>query len=134
MVRFAPKLAKRSKYQGKAVFISLLIILWAVQAFAAEPPTIPAKNAGRYVGRMVKVRGKVVDVARSKNAIFINFGKDWRRDFTAVIFKGNFKDFEAARIDPMKYKGRNIVISGVIQNYKGRPEIIVMTPAQIKAY
>ncbi len=113
-------------------FISLLIVLGAVQAFAAEA-TIPAKNAGSYIGRTAKVRGKVFDVARSKNAIFINFGKDWRRDFTAVIFKGNFKDFEAAGVDPVKYKGRTIAISGVIQNYKGRAEIIVKSPAQIKA-
>lgn len=128
---------RRLKYPGRAVFIpffiALLIFLAGGQAFAAEPLTISAKNAGSYVGRTVKVRGKVLDVARSQKAIFINFGKDWRRDFTAVIFKGNFKDFEAAGINPMNYKGRTVVISGVVQKYKGRPEIIVMTPAQIKA-
>ncbi len=114
-----------------ACAISLSLV---VPAFGAGPTTtIPAKKAGSYIGRMLRVRGRVFDVARNRKAIFINFGKDWRRDFTAVIFKDNFKDFDDAGIDPMNYKGRTLVVSGVVQRYKGRAEIIVMRPAQIKA-
>lgn len=127
----------RLKYQSRAALISFFIVLLIFSvggaALAAEPLTIPAKNAGSYVGRTVRVRGKVIEVSKSQKAIFMNFGKDWRKDFTAVIFKGNFKDFEAAGVNPMNYKGRIVVISGVVQKYKGRPEIIVMTPSQIKA-
>ncbi len=131
---------RRLKHSGRAVLIPFFISLVIFSAyyprgsaFAAEPLPIPAKKAGSYVGRMVRIRGKVFEVYKSPKAIFINFGKDYRRDFTAVIFKGNFKDFEAARINPMNYKGRTLIVSGVVQKYKGRAEIIVMTPAQIKS-
>ena len=82
---------------------------------------------------MARVRGRVFDVYRSRNVIFINFGKDWRHDFTAVIFKENFKDFDSAGVNVIDYKGRTLVVSGVILKYKGRAEIILTRPSQIQA-
>lgn len=39
----------------------------------------------RLAGRFVVVKGRVSEVARTQRTTYINFGSDWRRDFTASI-------------------------------------------------
>ncbi len=121
------------------LFISFFVFqVYPESLYGAERPArsltvVQPQNAEKYTGRMVRVRGKVLDVHKSPKAVFMNFGKDINSDFTAVIFKGNFKDFDAKGINPLNYKGKVVTVSGVVQKYKGRAEIVVMSPSQITA-
>lgn len=108
--------------------------LWAGASSAAPSGSgviIPAADASGYVGRAVKVRGTVKDAHKTKNAVFLNFSGRRDKGFKAVIFKSSFEEFRAVGIDPLKYKGRVIIVQGVIKSYKGAPEITVKLPTQI---
>lgn len=89
-------------------------------------------QALEYIGAAAMVTGKVFNVHRTKKAAFINFGPDWHSAFTAVIFADNLGAFKAAGIDIMRYKGRDVSVTGTIRLYGERAEIIVSRPSQIK--
>lgn len=107
--------------------------IWG-KAGAAVPDSaviISPEDAPRYAGRAVKVQGRVMDVHKTKSAVFLNFSRRGKKGFKAVIFKSSFEEFRLSGIDPLDYKGRNIAVHGVVKFYKGAPEIIVKLPSQI---
>lgn len=93
---------------------------------------IPASQAASHLGKLAIVEGKVLKTKKTASAVYLNFGKDYRQDFSAVIFKDDFHLFNEQRIDLERYyKGKNVKVSGLIKEYHG-PEIIVRHPAQIE--
>jgi len=93
--------------------------------------TVSPSEAGLHAGEYVKVRGRVVRVHKAKNAIFMDFSDARGDGFTAVIFKRSFSEFKSAGVDPLKYRGRLVTVSGKVSMYRGRPEIVVKLPYQI---
>ncbi|TYB32102.1 MAG: thermonuclease family protein [Candidatus Mcinerneyibacterium aminivorans] len=88
------------------------------------------RKAGEFVGEEVAVTGKVIDTYDSGKAIFLNYHKDYKHTFTAVIFKSDEYKFN---FEPEKYYlNKKIKVKGKIKVYKGAPEIIVEEPSQIK--
>ncbi len=83
------------------------------------------KNLGKYV----EVVGYVTDTYKSKKAIYLNFGKNYKKDFTAVIFKNCWNLFKQNPASFYKYK--KVKISGKLNKYNG-PEIIISNENQIK--
>jgi micrococcal nuclease len=93
---------------------------------------IDACQAGNYYGKEVIVEGKVVDAYRSKkNNVFLNFEKPYPNQcFSAVIFSSDLYKFGD---NPEKYYNQKIVrIRGKIQEYQGKPEIILKDLSQIE--
>ena len=65
-----------------------------------------------------------------KGNIFLNMGGKYpNQAFTAFIPSSNAGQFS----QPQQYEGRTITVSGKIALYKGKPEIIVTSPAHINA-
>ena len=92
---------------------------------------IDASSAYKFIGQIRTVRGRVLSTYRSQNCIFLNFGKEWRKDFTVVIFKENWDYFKRKGIDPVVfYKNKMVEVTGRIREYNG-PEIIVNLPEEI---
>jgi len=56
-------------------------------------------------------------------------GKYPNQAFTAFIPSAGAAQFP----QPQQYEGRTVAVSGKITLYKGKPEIIVTSPAQISA-
>ncbi len=87
------------------------------------------------------VEGRVSNVAHIKDRTYINFGENWRRDFTAFIPSGRGRDFQVAggqaagetinQSKLMTLKGRHIRVRGWLKNYNG-PSITVTHPEQIE--
>jgi len=93
---------------------------------------IDACQAGNYYGDEIIVEGKVVDAYLSKkNNVFLNFGKPYPNQcFSAVIFSSDLYKFGD---NPEKYYNQKIVrIRGKIQEYQGKPEIILKDLSQIE--
>jgi len=93
---------------------------------------IGACQAGNYYGKEVIVEGKVVDAYLSKkNNVFLNFEKSYPNQcFSAVIFSSDLQKFEE---NPEKYYNQKTLrIRGRIQEYQGKPEIILKNPSQIE--
>jgi len=88
------------------------------------------KDADKYYGKIVTVEGKVVSTYNSGKACFLNFHRNWKRYFTAVIFASNFHKFEPP--PEIKFKAKHVRVTGLVREYKGKPEVIVNNPSQIE--
>jgi hypothetical protein len=87
------------------------------------------------------IEGLVSNVAQIKGRTYINFGENWRRDFTAFIPSKRGRDFQGAggqaageRVNQAEFKtlkGRHIRVRGWLKNYNG-PSITVTHPEQIE--
>jgi endonuclease YncB( thermonuclease family) len=88
-------------------------------------------QAHLYINQIRSVKGRVLTTYKSKSCIFLNFGQDYKTDFTIVIFNDSFKYFYDAGINPLTfYKGKTVEVRGKIKDYNG-PEIIVSSPGEI---
>jgi endonuclease YncB( thermonuclease family) len=77
------------------------------------------------------VEGVVQDVARVRKKIFINFGENWRTDFTISLNARAAKLFDRSGFDPIVLKGKRIRVRGWIKSYNG-PMISATHPEQIE--
>jgi endonuclease YncB( thermonuclease family) len=97
---------------------------------AANKNTIPWDLAGNYIGKYMAVEGKIARAHNSGKACFLNFHNNWTRYFSLVIFDNVFHRF------PEKpeefYLDKWVRVSGKIKMFRGRPEIVVDRPKQIK--
>jgi micrococcal nuclease len=118
------KKAKELK-EGQLEAIKNGVGLWA------GVKTISFSEADEYIGKYMKVRGKIVNIYDSGKAVFLNFSKKLKNGFYAVIFYNSLENFKTEGIIPKDYLGKEVIIIGKIKEYRGRPEIIVELPHQI---
>jgi hypothetical protein len=97
---------------------------------AARPGTIAAATAADHVGQSVTVEGIVSDVHVAARAIFIDVGAPYPdEDFAGVIFSEDFGAFP----NVTALEGNAVDISGTIQLYRGRPEIVLTSASQVRS-
>jgi micrococcal nuclease len=92
-------------------------------------PVISWSEADQYYNYYVIIEGTIVDTYNSGIVCFLNFHTNYQY-FTAVIFACDFSGFPYP--PDTYYLGKKVHIIGIIKEYKGSPEIIIKTPAQIK--
>ncbi len=97
---------------------------------ASELPVISWQDAAQYVGENVVVEGRIVRTYNSGKAAFLNFTEDWRGTLSVVIFARDFPAFPGPPDDI--YLHKQVRVRGRIKRYRGAPEIIVRSPAQIQ--
>lgn len=115
----------------RALLLALLFTPATAAAFA-QTKIIPAAEAKYHIGETLMVEGMMSEVhhAASGNEIFLDMGGHYpNQQFTAVIFKDDSGKFPNAD----SLEGKTVDITGMIKLYKGRPEIILNDPGQIKA-
>jgi micrococcal nuclease len=95
-----------------------------------EHDAIEWQEADQYYGQTKTVEGKIVVTNNTGKVCFLNFHKDWRRYFTAVIFASDFDKFPEHPED--HYLNRTVRVNGLIKEYRGKPEIILKSPSQIE--
>jgi DNA/RNA endonuclease YhcR with UshA esterase domain len=110
----------------QAMAISLAMICGS-QAKAAA---IAAAEASAHVGQVTTVEGAVAEVhITPKGTELLDFDARFpAEDFTAVIFPSNANQVG----DVNHFYGKRVQVTGKIELYKGRPEIIVREPGQLK--
>ena len=101
--------------------------LWRYRYYAVLSP----EQAADHIDSFQLVEGRVVDAARVKSRIYLNFGEDWHTDFTVSLPTKALAAFEKAGISPLALKGKVIRVRGWLDDYNG-PMIDVTHPAQIK--
>jgi len=93
---------------------------------------IDQSQAYLYINQIRTVRGRVLSTYKSAKCVFLNFGRDYKTDFTVVIFNNALSAFYNKGIDPQSfYSGKVVEVSGRIKEYNG-PEIIVNSPYEIE--
>ncbi|NCC21652.1 MAG: thermonuclease family protein [Alphaproteobacteria bacterium] len=65
------------------------------------------------------VEGTVRSVAIVRNRIFLNFGADWKTDFTVAIEAGDRRAFSRSGLDPLQWNGRRLRIRGWLEEWNG---------------
>jgi len=102
--------------------------IWAHPYYAIRQATdIDSQDIGTFQ----LVEGTVVDVSRVKKWIYINFGEDWRSDFTITVAAKLDPVFRDAGIDLMRLPGRHIRVRGWLDSYNG-PTIEATHPEQLE--
>jgi hypothetical protein len=86
----------------------------------------------KYLGKVVTVRFYVVSTYDSGKVIYLDSAGDYKRNFTAVIFKRDEPNFLSRGIRPeLDYDRKLVEVTGELQEYNG-PEIILHVPEQIR--
>ncbi len=94
--------------------------------------TIDHTQANQYIGQIRRVEGRVVATYKSAKCLYLNFGQDYKNDFTVVIFNNALQAFRQKGIDPVSfYNQKRISVIGRIREYNG-PEVIVNSPHEIE--
>lgn len=93
---------------------------------------VDARAAGEYVGKAAAVEGVVerAHVDEGSGLVFLNFGPNPRRDFVVVI-RPPFTALFASPL-PDGYQGRRVRVRGVVEDFRGQPQIVVQLPEQIE--
>ncbi|MFQ5784636.1 MAG: thermonuclease family protein [Alphaproteobacteria bacterium] len=77
------------------------------------------------------VEGRVVAAARVKGRVYLNFGADWRNDFTVSVGPRDRRLFEREGVDLMALEGRTIRVRGWIK-WRNGPMIEISHPEQME--
>jgi endonuclease YncB( thermonuclease family) len=83
------------------------------------------------IGRFTLVEGKVLSVRQAGATTYLNFGRNWTRDFAVTISRRMMPAFAAAGIDLKSLENRRIRVRGWIEA-RGGPRIEALRVEQIE--
>ena len=90
----------------------------------------PQEESGQYTDSFQVISGRILDVAEVRSNTYLNFGDDYRSDFTIVVSNRVKKMFEKEAINLTNLKGKNIFVRGWLKYYNG-PSIDLSHPEQL---
>lgn len=114
-------------YQTEADARARALGLWADPAYAVRGPNPNA--LAQYVDSVQLVEGIVTSTADIRGRAYLNFGADYRTDFTVAVAKKHRKRFSA--VDPVSLEGARVRVRGWIELTNG-PMIWASHPARIE--
>lgn len=103
--------------------------LWSSPAYDIKTP----ENAHQFINSFQVIEGKVVAVASKIDFFFVNFGKDWKTDFSLMIKRENFGDFggKYPEHNINTWTGKRVRVRGWIEESHG-PMIDLTNKDQIE--
>ncbi|MDB5025593.1 MAG: hypothetical protein JWP78_3348 [Mucilaginibacter sp.] len=112
------------------LFTISAIILLSILRVSAQG-IVPAKYALRHLGKKVTICDKVYGANSNSNATFLYLGGDYPEQLLTIIIKpGELAKFKAH--PGTDFKGKDIYVTGVIISDKGKAQIVVTNPKQIR--
>lgn len=101
--------------------------LWANAAYQVRPAT-DTNALMRYRHTLQLVEGQVVEVAELRGRVYLNFGSDWRSDFTAGIERPRGEGWPR---DMRELKAKFVRVRGFIERRNG-PYVELAHPSQLE--
>ena len=101
--------------------------IWGHPYYAIRDP----EAADAHIGSFQLVEGRVLEAAVVRGRAYLNFGADWREDFTITLAPDVRRRFEAEGIDPRDYQAARVRVRGWLKSFNG-PMIEVTHPEQIE--
>jgi exonuclease VII large subunit len=120
---------------ARSLFPCLTVILCIVSEsavpHAVQTGVFADWLASQHVGQYVTIEGAVANVHTSRAGnTFLNFGAPYPNQlFSAVVFASSRTRF--ANLN--QWTGRKVRVTGRVQLYQGRPEIILTDSSQLQA-
>ncbi|WP_240230835.1 thermonuclease family protein [Devosia lacusdianchii] len=94
---------------------------------AADAPGDLLARAGHYE----LVEGRILLADQSGGRVYLNFGRFWKEDFTAVIEAQALRLFAETGVDPLMLEGALVRVRGWVDDRDG-PRIEITHPEQIE--
>lgn len=104
--------------------------IWATRVYAVRP----AADAGalaRDIGALTVAEGRPLRAETRGGKTYLDFGEDWRRDFTAVFSGPVTRALKKEGIDPAALAGRLVRLRGWPE-WRFGPQIDIAVPAQLE--
>jgi micrococcal nuclease len=114
----------------EAVARAKRIGMWASPAYEIRQARA-TRTLERLTGTFQIVEGWVANVGMSRTEVFLNFGRDWRWDFTAGIELRRSPDREAAVARLRGLRGKLVRVRGYIERRNG-PFVTLAAPEVIE--
>jgi hypothetical protein len=83
------------------------------------------------IGRFMLVEGKVLSVRQAGATTYLNFGRNWTRDFAVTIPRQALSHLAAAGLEPKSLENQRIRVRGFVEARTG-PRIEVLRAGQIE--
>lgn len=110
----------------KKVGIALMALVMPATAAVLTPTDV-----SKHIGETATVEGTANIYQARSGVTFVDLGGSGRSaPFTGVIFKEKVSAFP----NITSYSGKTVDITGQIRLYRGKPEIILDSPDQLKAH
>jgi len=103
--------------------------IWADPAAIKNPESPGDILTG--IGRFTVIEGKVLSVRQSGATTYLNFGRNWTRDFAVTISRRMLPAFEAAGIVLKSLENKRIRVRGWVESRTG-PRIEALHVGQIE--
>lgn len=101
--------------------------LWALPDYQVIAPDQALGKKGSFQ----VVEGIVVSTAMKQNRVYLNFGNNWKDDFTVTIPPEFRTNFFKNKLDPLKLGGKRIRVRGWVEEFNG-PFIEIDHPERIE--
>ncbi len=111
-------------YSATALRADIMALLPQEKASCEDALTITAKP-----NRWAVVEGTVKQVTTLKKATYLNFGDDWKSDFTIYIPKATQKAFAPDAL--LALEGKTVQVRGWLHSYYG-PRITLFNPQMMR--
>lgn len=100
--------------------------IWNLDYYKIKPQEI----SGKYTNSFQIISGKIVEVATIRSNTYLNFGDDYKTDFTIVVPTKVKRMFEKKDINLSDLEDKNIFVRGWLKYYNG-PSINLTHPEQL---
>jgi endonuclease YncB( thermonuclease family) len=102
--------------------------IWATES---KFPVLRPDSAEQAMGKLALIQGVVQKTASVKNNIYLNFGKNWKIDFTIMIPPSLRKKLAHNGIDPLNMAHKAVRVRGYLREYNG-PLIELEAPEHLE--
>jgi micrococcal nuclease len=89
-----------------------------------EYTQISPQEASRFIGKLVTVKFMCKNALPKGKFVFLNSSQG---EFSALISKENLSLYP----DPQSFMGKDLSVTGFLEEYKGKPQIMILLPIQI---
>jgi len=103
--------------------------LWGAGVFAIRTPD--PNPLALYLETVQIIEGRVVSIGDTRDRLYLNFGFDYRTDFTVSVDQGDVARFDEAGVDLRSLEGRMVRVRGWIQAING-PSISLDHPERLE--
>jgi len=103
--------------------------IWAERA--AIKNTESSGDILAAIGHFTVVEGRVLSVRQAGAVTYLNFGRNWTRDFAATIPRRIIPAFEGAGLGPKSLENQRIRVRGIVSS-RGGPRIELLRVGQVE--
>jgi aspartyl/asparaginyl-tRNA synthetase len=109
----------------------LLTILICFTAYVLSAQVkVPADSVAKYIGQNVTVCAWVYGVKSLDKLSFINLGAAYPKSpLTIVIFTKDLPNFKTT--PEILFANKTICVTGKLEDFKGKPQIVITRPEEI---